>query len=231
MAVVALPLRRRTLGRPHRPELEQAHAPAPNADAIVDEEDRTRRVELDENRDRRQERQQQNHRGHRDEQAQHVAERQIEMRLAKIARRDERARRQRFDRDLAGEAFVELDAVLDDDAVDARGEQVGHRQPSAPIGEGDDDAIGIELGDDRREPRQRSGDDRRHRRLDCLRVVDDDARDAVADAGTREHLDDQPARERIRADDQHARGEGSATGEAGGHREQEQQECSESNHR
>ena len=57
----------------------------------------------------------------------------------------EAARRQRLDGDLAGEPLVAVDAVFDHDAAHARVEQLAHRQPAAPIGEGDDDAIGAQL--------------------------------------------------------------------------------------
>ena len=56
---------------------------------------------------------------------------------------------------ISGEPLVALGPFFDDDAADAGAQQVAHRQPSAAIGERDDDPIRPQLGDDPPESRQR----------------------------------------------------------------------------
>ena len=56
VAVVAHPLRGRSVSRAHGPKLEQLQAPSAQADSIVDEKDWTRRVEFDGQHDERQQR-------------------------------------------------------------------------------------------------------------------------------------------------------------------------------
>ena len=138
--VVHHPLRRRVVRRMHRPELQQPERPPVAARALLNEEHRPARIQLDEQGDQRQQR--------RDE---HQADRRRPTMLTRRAvssggavvaeslRQDQRARPERLDRHLAGEPLVELDRILDVDAADARFEQRLQRQAVAPVLDGDDD--------------------------------------------------------------------------------------------
>ena len=76
--------------------------------------------------------------------------------LRKPFAEDQHARPERLDGHLAGQALVELERVLDDDAAHARFEQRLQRQPVAPIGDRDDDDGRMHLLDDLRQ-RDRTG--------------------------------------------------------------------------
>ena len=82
-------------------------------------------------------------------------------------------RRQRLDGNLSREALVTFDAVFDHDPAHPRFEQRAHREPAAPIGQGDDNAIGAQVGDDLAQPSERAGQTRGFQDVALVEVVDD----------------------------------------------------------
>jgi hypothetical protein len=68
--------------------------------------------------------------------------------VAESLRQDQHARPERLDGDLAHQALVEVERVLDDDAADARLEQRLQRQLVAPVGERHDDERRVQAADD-----------------------------------------------------------------------------------
>ena len=201
IAVVARPFGGRPLRRPHRAEFEQPQRPAAQSDAMLHEEDRARRIELDGQRDQREERRQQDKANERDAQAQRMPEGEIHMALPEVRRRDQIVRRQRFDRDLSGEPLVEADPVFNGDTLHAGLHELAHRQPAAPVGQRDHDPIGARPVDDAPE----STASRRQRAATKRRLVAAASSTMPITCGRPHappHLDDDVPRQRRRADDQ-----------------------------
>ncbi len=141
-AVVPCPLRRRPARGAHGAELDQTEEPPATAHALLDEEHRARRVELDREGDEREERREQDQAERGQGQAEGAGEGHIEARGAVALAEDQAARRELLDGDLARELLVELDAVLDEDAAQPQPEQRLQRHPAAARVQGDDHAVG-----------------------------------------------------------------------------------------
>ena len=151
-----------------------------------------------------------------------MSECQVEMTLSELARRDQVARRQRLDGNLSREALVTFDAVFDHDPAHPRFEQRAHREPAAPIGQGDDNAIGAQVGDDRAQPRKWTGQTRGIQDVALVEVVDD-AGQTLPPGGSAGEFLDQLARQLTRPDDQHPLGGSQAPDHARPHQQQHNQ--------
>ena len=182
LVVVPGPLRGRPAGRMHGPELQELEPPPFQADALLDEQGRATRVEPDQQGDER-------HEGGGCDQPRrrdHDAERPRQDLMnpgAGESGKGQGARRDRLDGDLAGEAFQDLDPVLDRDSPHTRLEKTLHRQPAAPIVQGHDDPVGRGQGQDGAEIVQRTEHRRRHQGRQAVARLRDDADDGVAGAG------------------------------------------------
>ena len=131
------------VGRVHRAELQQPERLSVAAGALLHEEDRAARIELDERA--RSARSSGARAPRADDGGDDAHDAGDGLRRAVIAEslgQNQRARPHRLDRHLPGQPLVELERVLDDDAADARLEQRLQRQMVAPVLEGDHDAIG-----------------------------------------------------------------------------------------
>src|SRR5207249_1862249 len=117
---------------------------------------------------------------------------------------DEAARRQRLDRQLAGEVLVRLHRVLDDDPPRAVFQELANGQAAPPLAERDDDPIGQDPIDDGRELCERAPGELLERRLSKGGAVIDDADDAIAVMPPGLELLDEPPGDRTRSHDEYA---------------------------
>ena len=143
--------RRLRLARAHRPEFQQIERRAVAARARLHEEHRTARIDFDGERDSGQKRCEQNETDDRNKSADEARDRLSDTIVAKALSENQRARRHRFDGDLAGELLVKFERVFDDNTADARFEQRLERQPAAAVGQRHDDAERLDALDDFRE--------------------------------------------------------------------------------
>ena len=117
VAVITLPFGPPCAAIHHRPEFQQREWLAVRADALVGEQDRTPRIELDGDRDESEQRRQRHERRQRGQDTQRSRERLMSPRRPELSGRDDTHRCQRFEHEPAGEALVELRDVLDDHAA------------------------------------------------------------------------------------------------------------------
>ena len=169
----------------HRPELDQVERHPVEPGALLDEEHRAARVELDRERDHQHHGRQHDQAGDRHEQTERPLEHGLHARRRELGREDEATRRHELEGELAGQALVRLHDVLDLDTARAGLDQTGERHAPTPVREPDDDAI--------RPPR-------RDHPFEVDPVLDH--ADELVSTGMPRELFDDPARERARADDE-----------------------------
>ena len=198
--VVPLPLGVDALDRMHRAELDQVERQPVEPCTLLDEEDRTAGVQLDRERDHGHHGGQHDQAGDGDEEAERPGERGLEARRRVLVREDDAARRHQLEGELAGQAFVRLDGVLDPDAARPRLDEMAERHPPAPVREPDDDPVRSPLGDEAIE----------------FGPVLDHADEGVAMGAPGDLLDDQ-TRQRARPDDQQALAESAKLSDAAVH--------------
>src|SRR2546426_153141 len=189
VAVVPLPLGSRPTDRVHGAELDQLEGPSEQSHALLDEEHRSPRVQLDHEQDQTEQGHQHDQPDDRYEEAERTRERAVEARHSEVAREDDAAWPERLERELPGQSLVHLDGVLDQHPTRPRLEEGMERQSPPEIGERDDDAIGPGGFEDTTEIR---------------RVIQDADDDVSAMRPLLDLLDDL-ARQRARPEDQHAR--------------------------
>ena len=214
LGIVAFPFGMRAVDGMHRPELDETEGPSAASDALLDEEHGAPGVEPDGHRDDREHRQahQQSQRGQR--QAEHPCQDELPSPRLEVVGVHDAAGRQRLERELAGEPFERLDGALDVDSSGASFEQQDERQAHAG-GQADDDPVGTR------------GIEGEGELVDVL----DHTHDGPAEIAAPVDLLDDPARERLRAEHQHALPGPPATAHALTHTGAEQQgdECDEEN--
>src|SRR5262249_56213385 len=101
-------------------------------DAPLDEEDWAPGLELDGERDDGHHRGQHDQAGDGHQEADRPGERRLPARGLELVREDHAARRHELEGELAGQALVGLDRVLDPDAARARLDEAAERQPPPP---------------------------------------------------------------------------------------------------
>src|SRR5215813_12386861 len=97
------------------------------AHAILDEKHGSPRIDLDRQRHEGDQRSEDNQTDDRDQQANAAAGREVNARLSEVAGKDERARGEGFDGELAGETFVDMETVLDDASPQASLQEIANR--------------------------------------------------------------------------------------------------------
>ena len=103
--------------RVHGAKLDQCERLAAHADAILDDEERAPRIELDRQGDEGEEGSERHQRDDGEQKTQRSTGRQLEPGLLEVLRIGEIARRERLDGELAGQALIHLRAVFDGDTA------------------------------------------------------------------------------------------------------------------
>src|SRR5207249_407663 len=128
-------------GHVHGAELDQPETPSRHAYPLLDEEHRSARIDLDHQSRESEQWGKENQTDPRDQKADATTGRQVEARLLEVAGEDQRTRGESLDGELAGEALVDVHAVLDDASSNARLQEIANRQARAPFGHRDDDPM------------------------------------------------------------------------------------------
>ena len=164
----------------------------------MDEQDRTARVQPDQQGDQGHERGEEDQAGDRGHQADPARHGLVEAGAAEVPGEGQGARRHRLDGDLAGEALQDLDAVQDGDPPHAGLEQAVDRQPAPAIAQGHDDPPGPGARDDVIEVLERPENRRAIRRRRAAGAFADEPDDPVAGLGPRIDLLCDPPGQRAR---------------------------------